>query len=99
MNIKPNTQELKQSSINIGLEIVLMDDGSSNHYIKKVIEKFKPFKITGHLSIGQNTIPLDENEFIYSNKLKNEPAYIFFDQEGCDKNSVVIVKDASQLDT
>ncbi len=96
MNVKPNTQELIQISSNLGIDIVVLGENESKQYIKKVIDIYKPFKITGHLSIGENakTIPLDQNEYSYSTFLKSEPAYIFFDQESRDRNTVVVVKDA-----
>lgn len=99
MNIKKNTHELIQASNNLGIDIVVIDEITSKKYIKRVIDKFKPFKTTGHLSIGNDTliIPLEENEFIYSKYLESEPAYIFFDQEGRDRNSVVVVKDAKRI--
>lgn len=99
MNIKPNTHELTQISSNIGIDIAILDENDSKQYIKRVIDIFKPFKITGHLSIGKETltIPLEGNEFSYSKYLKSEPAYIFFDQESRDRNTVVVVKDANLI--
>lgn len=101
MNNKPNTCELTQVSSNMEIEILTLDENDSKQYIKKVIDIFKPFKITGHLSIGTETltIPLEGNEFSYSKYLKSEPAYIFFDQEGRDRNTVVVVKDAKSIGT
>ena len=99
MNNKPNTCELTQVSRNLGIEILILDENDSKQYIKKVIDIFKPGKITGHLSIGREilTIPLEGNEFSYSKYLKSEPAYIFFDQEGRDRNTVVVVNDAKLI--
>ncbi len=99
MKDKPNTNELIETSNNIGIDIEVLDENDSKQFIKRVIDTFKPFKILGHLSIGEEvmTIPLEANEFSYSNYLKCEPAYIFFDQEGSDRNSVVVVKDATLI--
>ncbi|TMV50634.1 hypothetical protein FE783_08035 [Paenibacillus mesophilus] len=99
MNAKPNTQELTQTGRSLGVDIVILDENDSKQYIKRVIELFKPFKITGHLSIGEGTltIPLEGNEFSYSKYLKSEPAYIFFDQESRDRNTVVTVKDTKLI--
>jgi hypothetical protein len=99
MNIKPNTNELTQTSNNIGIDVVILDENDSKQYIKKVINIFKPFKTTGHLSIGNETltIPLEGNEFSYSKHLESEPAYIFFDQESRDRNSVVVIKDVKLI--
>lgn len=99
MSIKPNTQELIQVSADLGIDIVVLGENESKQYIKKVIDIYKPFKITGHLSIGENiiTIPLNEYEYSFSTFLRSEPAYIFFDQESCDRNVVVIVTDANLI--
>ncbi|NEW04638.1 hypothetical protein GK047_01185 [Paenibacillus sp. SYP-B3998] len=99
MNIKPNAQELTKVSNILGIDIVILNDNDSNNYIKSIINKFKPFKIIGHLSIGNDslTIPLEKYEFLYSKLLNCEPAYIFFDQEGFDRNTVVVVKDAKLI--
>ena len=99
MNVKPNTHELIQASNNTDIDIVILNEDDSKQYIKKVIDAFRPFKTTGHLSIGNETlvIPLEGNEFSYSEYLKSESAYVFFDQEGRDKNSVVVVKDAKLI--
>lgn len=99
MNVKPNCQELTQISSNLGIDIVILDENDSKQYIKTVIDIFKPYKITGHLSIGIETltIPLEGNEFSYSKYLNSEPAYIFFDQESRDRNTVVVVKDTKSV--
>lgn len=99
MNVKPNTQELIQVSADLGIDMVVLGENESKQYIKKVIDIYKPFKITGHLSIGENiiTIPLNEYEYSFSTFLRSEPAYIFFDQESRDRNVVVVVKDANLL--
>jgi len=96
---RPNTNELIQVSRDMGIEILVLNENDSKQYIKKVIDIYKPFKITGHLSIGMGTltIPLEGNEFSYSKYLKSEPAYIFFDQEGPDRNTVVVVNDAKLI--
>lgn len=99
MLVKPNTQELTQISRDLGIDIVLLDGNESKQYMKRVLDIYKPFKITGHLSIGEETltIPLEENEYSYSKYLKSEPAYIFFDQESSDRSTVVVVKDAKLI--
>lgn len=99
MNVKPNTQELLQISSNLGIDIVILDGKESKQFIKRVIDIYRPFKITGHLSIAEDTlkIPLEGNEYSYSKHLKSEPAYIFFDQESRDRNTVVVVKDAKLI--
>lgn len=93
---RPNKQELIQVSSSLGIEIEVLEENTSKNYIKRVIEKFKPFKTAGHLAIGVNshTIPLEKYEFSYSKHLNSEPAFIFFDQEGLDRDTVVVVKDA-----
>jgi len=99
MNIKPKTQELIQVSTDLGIAIDVLDENESKQFIKRVIDTYNPTKMTGHLSIGEETetIPLEGNEFSYSTYLKREPAYLFFDQEGRDQNTVVVVKDAKMI--
>ncbi|RAV02766.1 hypothetical protein DQG13_08955 [Paenibacillus sp. YN15] len=60
------------------------------------MRQFTPFKTAGHLAIGADShaISLEKYEFSYSKYLNSEPAFIFFDQEGLDRNTVVVVKDA-----
>ncbi|WP_256757356.1 hypothetical protein [Cohnella sp. WQ 127256] len=96
MIIKPNAQELTNTSSNLGIEVFVLDDRASKKFIRRAIEKFKPNKVTGHLSIGRDsiTIPLEKYEFTYSKSLYSESAFIFFDQESGDRNTVVEVKDA-----
>ncbi|CAG7659206.1 hypothetical protein ACFQI7_37700 [Paenibacillus allorhizosphaerae] len=100
MNGKPNARELTQTGGNLGIDTVLLKELESKQYIKKVLEVFKPYKTTGHLSIGAEEsliIPLKGNEFSFSSYLKSEPAYICFDQEGRDKNTVVVINDAKLI--
>ncbi|WP_042351555.1 hypothetical protein [Bacillus massiliigorillae] len=93
---KSNTQELIYVSSELGVDIVVLNRLESEQYINKVIEMHRPFKITGHLQLDVDslTLSLEENEYSYSEHLKSEPTYIFFDQDGLDRRSVVIVKDA-----
>jgi len=93
---RPNKQELIQVSTELGIEIEILDDNSAKDYIMRVINKFKPFKIAGHLAIGENSqiISLEKYEYSYSKSLNSEPALLFFDQEGLDRNTVIVVKDA-----
>ncbi|ODC05551.1 hypothetical protein BFW38_16960 [Terasakiispira papahanaumokuakeensis] len=67
--------------------------------MESVLKKFKPFKTTGHLSIGKDSksIKTEEHEFSYSKKLSKGAAYIFFDQESKDRNTLVIIEEGSQL--
>ncbi|MFC5404421.1 hypothetical protein [Cohnella soli] len=92
---KLNKQELVQVSSKLGVEVEALDDYTASDYIKRVLKKFKPFKTTGHLAIrgDSHTLSLEKFEFSYSKYLNSEPAFIFFDQEGLDRNTVV-VKDA-----
>lgn len=96
---KPNTDELISTSRKLGIDIDVLDEMNSKKYIESIIEIFKPFKVTGHLSIGDATmnIPLEDNEFSYSKFLRSESAYIFFDQDGKDRNTVIVVKDATLI--
>lgn len=67
--------------------------------VKKALERFKPFRVTGHLSIGhdESSIPTEENEFIFPEVLGTKPIYVFFDQEGFDRDNVVAVFKPSEL--
>ncbi|MFJ8517269.1 hypothetical protein [Lysinibacillus xylanilyticus] len=96
MSEKSNTRELIYVSSELGIDIVVLNRLESEQYINKVIDTHMPFKITGHLQMDVDsiTLSLEENEYSYSEHLKSEPAYIFFDQDGLDRKSVVIVKDA-----
>lgn len=99
MSVKPNTQELIKISTDLGITIDVLDENKSKQFINRVIDTYNTTKMTGHLSIGKETetIPLEGNEFSYSKYLKREPAYLFFDQEGRDRNTVVVVKDAKMI--
>ncbi|WP_336785880.1 hypothetical protein [Paenibacillus sp. MMO-177] len=100
MNSQPNARELTQTGINLGIDTILLNKIESEQYIKKVIEFFRPSKTTGHVSIGTDEsliIPLEENEFTFSVHLKSEPAFVFFDQEGLDKNTVIVINDAKLI--
>ncbi|GBG07211.1 hypothetical protein PAT3040_01759 [Paenibacillus agaridevorans] len=100
MNTKPYARELLKTGGNLGIDTILLSELESERYIKRVLGFFRPYKTTGHLSIGteeSRVLPLEQNEFTFSSHLKSEPAYIFFDQEGFDKNSVVVVNDAKLI--
>lgn len=83
-------------SSELGIDIVVLNRLESEKYINKAIDTYRPFKITGHLQldVGSLTLSLEDNEYSYSEHFKSEPAYIFFDQDGLDRKSVVIVKNA-----
>ena len=43
------------------------------------------------------SIPLDKYEFKYSEYLKSEPVYIFFDQGNMNTNEVILINDAKDI--
>jgi hypothetical protein len=99
MKGKPYAQELIRVGNAVSIELDVWDENEAKPFIKRVINIYKPFKITGHLAIGGESliIPLEGNEYSYSSRLSSEPAYIFFDQESRDRHTVVAVKDAKSV--
>ena len=78
-----NAEELiRCQELRLTCKVLPEDEGRD--YIKFAIEKFKPQKISGHLSIYNESvsIPIEGYEFSYSQYLKNEPVlYIFRPRE------------------
>jgi hypothetical protein len=94
-----NAEELINAGKELGVNCQLLAPDEASGYIKFVIEKFKPEKISGHLSIYNESIsiPLQNNEFVFSRFLNDEPVFVFFDQENQNKGYVVVVDDGKKL--
>lgn len=90
------SEEIIEVSRELGVACDLMEEKQAVNYIPKVLEKFKPFKVTGHLQIGDNAIslPIEENEFSYSKKLDSEMACMFFEQNFSERNVVLMIENA-----
>jgi len=97
--IKTNAQELADVGNKLGIQVTLLDKNTSEKIIKRTVDHFVPYKTAGHLSIGNNamTFPLESYEFTYTEYLKSEPAYIFFDQSNFNRNQVAVINDAKKL--
>jgi hypothetical protein len=89
-------REIIKKSAELGINIELMENEKARDYINYVLEKFHPWRTSGHLSIGGQSreIPTEKNEFSFSLSLPYEPAYIFFEQNKINRNNVVIIENA-----
>lgn len=90
-----HADELLSTAERIGIKAHLVDEVMAEKYISFVLEKYKPRKRSGHLSIGEGAakLPTDENEFVFFLSLKPEPGWVFFEQNVSNKNVVVVVDD------
>jgi hypothetical protein len=52
VNTKPYARELLKTGGNLGIDTILLSELESERYIKRVLGFFRPYKTTGHLSIG-----------------------------------------------
>jgi hypothetical protein len=97
--IMSKEKEILQVGKDLGITCTLLREAEALEFIKRVLEKYKPFKTTGHLSIGKNSISisLEEHEFTYSAKLNDEAVFIFFDQESTDRKKVVMVENGRNI--
>ncbi|MCV2884711.1 hypothetical protein OE749_08385 [Aestuariibacter sp. AA17] len=94
-----NYEELSRVSRELGVNISLMPKEWGSTYIELILNKFKPFKITGHVSIGESATAtsLENHEFSYSKNLEDEPVYVFFEQKGDKRENVIMVEDGRLL--
>lgn len=83
----------------LGVEVILLPESTSHNLIKEVFEKFKPWKTTGHLQLGGECakIPTDEHEGTFTNHLREEKAYLFFEQNYINKNIVLCFSDVRKI--
>lgn len=93
-------KEFIETANRLNIEVELLNKEDSQKYIEKVLNSFKPFRVTGHLGIGDNSISisLDENEFSYSENLDQESGYVFFEQYNSQgKTTVIKIVDVRKL--
>lgn len=94
-----HAKELISIAPTIDVKANLLSKEQAEKYISYVLNKYHPWKTTGHLSIGDNAgkLSTEENEFTFSLSMKNEPAYIFFEQNTINKNDVVVIENAKNI--
>ncbi|WP_223277166.1 hypothetical protein [Pseudomonas oryziphila] len=94
-----HADELLSAAGRLGVKAHLVDELIAEKYISFVLEKYKPWKKSGHLSIGDGTtkLPTDENEFVFFSSVKPGAGWIFFEQNVSNKNVVVVVDDVREI--
>jgi hypothetical protein len=92
MSLLSQAKELIEVANTLNIKAELLNKEDSQQFIRDILAVFKPFKTTGHLAIGGNSIsiPLDSNEFSYSQNLEQENGYIFFDQYSTASQKTVV---------
>lgn len=93
-------QELSEACSKLNIEIRVVEGAAARDIIDSVIDKFKPNRISGHVAIyseNSDIYPTDNFEFDFPRYLDEELIYIFFDQEGEEKNSVIAIKNGRKL--
>ena len=93
-------KELEHGAILLGLDHKILGQEIANSYITDVLNKFNPYKATGHLSVGSpvsKKLSTEEHEFSFSENLPDEPIYIFFEQDNTHKGQVFILNQAQML--
>lgn len=62
-----HADELLNTADRLGVKAHLVNEVMAGKYISFVLEKHKPWKTSGHLSVGEGTtkLPTDENEFVF----------------------------------
>jgi hypothetical protein len=89
-------EELKTVAKKLFLMHSVIEGEIAERFIKNTFDKFKPFKITDHLSIGSEVskkLPTDEYEFVFSEKYLSGTVYIFFEQDYYNKNQIFVLKE------
>ena len=91
--------ELKLNADKIGLSYSIIKGIAAKNLISEIFGKFNPLKTSGHLSISDNSkvINLEDNEFKYTLAMKKQKGYLFFDQEGIDRNIVFEVENVQRV--
>jgi hypothetical protein len=77
----------------------LLSSLESIKVIKSVFGKYNVQKKSGHLSIYEDSLslPLEQYEFTYSKNLRDEPVFMFFDQENFEKEEVVCINEGRRV--
>ncbi len=62
-----HANELLRAAAEIGVKARTTEKDVAEKYISFVLNKYRPWKTSGHLSIGENVskLPTDENEFLF----------------------------------
>ena len=94
-----NVHEFKKAADELGLGCHVLGTEESKCFIAQVTDKFGANKLSGHLAINHDsvTVPLDPHEFSFSENLRYEPVFLFFDQLGQDRERVVVLQDGKSL--
>ena len=92
MNLIREAEELMSLAKELGIGMRLLEQSDAERLTKTTLEVFTPFKISGHLGIGKNSIelPIDRWEFSYMDYLPQEVGYIFFEQNSELKGKTVL---------
>lgn len=93
-------EELLSIGKELGIDIELLTEDEAKICINTVLRRFTPFKVTGHIGIGHDSLKLSINEweFSYMENLCQEKGYIFFEQENnLYKKTVVKIDDLRKL--
>lgn len=96
----PEADELITIGKKLNIKIELLMDDEAEEHINRTLNIFKPYKITGHLGIGNSSfkLPIDKWEFSYMKYLCEECGYIFFEQESrLSKKTVVRIENIRLL--
>ena len=94
-----NSTEILNACKELEIKARILSKEDSRNIITETIRKYNVNKITGHLSIHNNsyTLPIEDYEFTYSLNLNEEPVYMFFDQNNINKNDVVLINDGRKV--
>ncbi len=83
----------------MSIKAALLPKEQGCKYILEILEKYKPWKTEGHLSIGEgaNRLSTDDYEYSFSLSMESVPAFIFFEQNYINECDVVVVNDAKNI--
>ena len=93
--------EILRAAGEAGYGCHLLPPAEGKSYISGVLGRYRPEKTSGHLAISHDSvsIPLEAYEFTFPKSLPQQPVYLFFDQTGADKGTVVVLSDGRSLGT
>jgi hypothetical protein len=91
--------EFKKAADELGLECHVLGAEKSKCFIEQVTDKFGANKLSGHVAINHDSVnvPLEPHEFSFSENLRCEPVFLFFDQLGQDRELVVVLQEGQSL--
>ncbi len=92
-------EEIQNACQKLGIGFHALDGLDAQELINQVLAHYLVKKNSGHISIGHDSIsiPLEPNEFTFSQRLPSEPAFLFFDQENHHRNQIAIIEDGSRI--